>query len=65
MPGIDSQRYFCKHDDCGKSFARKEHLSRHEKSHIPANSLQCQVCKRRFNRNFPHDIRKCDTQSTT
>ena len=52
IPKMDSRRYACKHGGCGKTFARKEHLARHEKSHVPANLLQCPACKRHFNRKF-------------
>ncbi|CZR56525.1 uncharacterized protein PAC_06414 [Phialocephala subalpina] len=48
---MEYRQWDCKHAGCGKSFARKEHLARHEKSHNPANLLQCPVCKRHFNRN--------------
>ncbi|PVH76532.1 hypothetical protein DL98DRAFT_425363 [Cadophora sp. DSE1049] len=41
----------CSVAGCGKSFSRKEHLSRHEKTHDPENILTCKVCGREFNRN--------------
>lgn len=48
---MENRQWDCRHPGCGKSFARKEHLARHEKTHNPANLLQCPVCKRHFNRN--------------
>ncbi|EKD13377.1 hypothetical protein MBM_08460 [Drepanopeziza brunnea f. sp. 'multigermtubi' MB_m1] len=48
---MDSRQHPCSYAGCGKSFSRKEHLSRHEKTHDPQNLLTCQVCGREFNRN--------------
>ncbi|KAH7324042.1 hypothetical protein BKA65DRAFT_407375 [Rhexocercosporidium sp. MPI-PUGE-AT-0058] len=48
---MDSRQHLCSVVGCGKAFSRKEHLSRHEKTHDPENILKCQVCEREFNRN--------------
>ncbi|MAD84576.1 MAG: hypothetical protein CL912_16580 [Deltaproteobacteria bacterium] len=48
--GMDSRQHVCSVEGCGKSFSRKEHLSRHEKTHDPENILTCKVCGREFNR---------------
>ncbi|TVY43912.1 hypothetical protein LOCC1_G003520 [Lachnellula occidentalis] len=47
---MENNLFNCRHAGCGKCFARKEHLGRHEKTHDPSNLLQCPACKRNFNR---------------
>eukprot|EP00049_Salpingoeca_infusionum_P016274 m.330690 g.330690 ORF g.330690 m.330690 type:complete len:339 (+) comp16049_c0_seq20:1089-2105(+) len=43
------KRFKC--GECGKSYARREHLSRHKRSHKPfAKWLKCEFCPRRFYR---------------
>ena len=44
-----SDRFACTHQGCGRSFARKEHLSRHELSHSDTRYV-CSVCGREFTR---------------
>ena len=43
-------RHVCHFAGCTKSFLRKEHLTRHEKSHTADRSFVCHICKRGFNR---------------
>lgn len=45
-------RQKCLHPGCGKSFARKEHLARHVRSHKQTNRYTCQFCQREFTRRF-------------
>ncbi|TVY45971.1 hypothetical protein LSUB1_G000223 [Lachnellula subtilissima] len=51
---MENRQFICRHAGCGKSFARKEHLGRHEKAHDPSNLLQCPACQRNFNRKFAY-----------
>lgn len=45
------ERYPCPKNGCQRSFARKEHLSRHEAQHSSSSTqFLCQVCLREFNR---------------
>jgi len=46
------KKYTCPVNGCGKSFQRKEHLTRHERAHNPETLFVCKVCKRKFNRRF-------------
>lgn len=46
------RQHLCSVEGCGKAFSRKEHLSRHEKTHDPENILTCKVCAREFNRKY-------------
>lgn len=48
--GSDS-RHHCSHGGCGKSFIRKEHLTRHALSHTENPSYICNICFRAFIRN--------------
>ncbi|TVY78284.1 Krueppel-like factor [Lachnellula suecica] len=54
MPGPDptnSSRWACNFTGCVKSFARKEHLTRHERTHSAGDKLYvCKVCLQKFNR---------------
>jgi len=45
-------RHTCQFPGCEKTFIRKEHLTRHEKSHAPQRSFVCYVCQRGFTRKF-------------
>ena len=44
-------RHYCSHGGCGKSFIRKEHLTRHALSHTENPSYICNICFRAFIRN--------------
>ncbi|KAH8900009.1 hypothetical protein GQ53DRAFT_740986 [Thozetella sp. PMI_491] len=44
------RRFECAVPQCGKVFHRKEHLTRHLKSHNPEPQYQCPVCGRRYAR---------------
>lgn len=46
------ERYTCQYPGCGKSFARKEHLGRHSRSHKGTERYICQLCSREFTRRF-------------
>jgi hypothetical protein len=45
-------RHMCQFPRCEKTFIRKEHLTRHERSHAPQRSFVCYVCQRGFTRKF-------------
>jgi len=45
-------RHMCQFPGCEKTFIRKEHLTRHERSHAPQRSFVCYVCQRGFTRKF-------------
>lgn len=45
-----SGRWAC--EFCPESFARKEHLQRHEFSHLGLKPFRCDVCSRMFSRRF-------------
>jgi len=47
---MESRQFHCLAENCGRSFTRKEHLTRHERSHNEANLQTCHVCHRKFNR---------------
>ncbi|PMD37524.1 hypothetical protein L207DRAFT_77233 [Hyaloscypha variabilis F] len=47
---MESRQFHCQAENCGRSFTRKEHLTRHERSHNAANLQTCHVCHRKFNR---------------
>ena len=47
---MEHRQYRCQTNGCGRSFTRKEHLTRHERSHNAANLHTCHVCHRKFNR---------------
>jgi hypothetical protein len=46
---IEPRRFFC--SECGRSFARHEHLKRHSAVHAPAGAFTCSICLKRFTRN--------------
>ena len=50
---IEEQSKFpCLWDDkCGRRFKRKEHLKRHERTHLGFDDFQCIFCEKSFNRN--------------
>ncbi|TVY14195.1 Krueppel-like factor 11 [Lachnellula arida] len=46
-----NSRWACKFSGCEKSFARKEHLTRHERTHSRGDhQYECKVCLQKFNR---------------
>lgn len=45
-------RHMCQYPGCEKTFIRKEHLTRHERSHASQRSFVCYVCQRGFTRKF-------------
>ncbi|KAI0914182.1 fungal-specific transcription factor domain-containing protein [Ustulina deusta] len=47
-PQSDKKRFKCPIPDCRKLFNRKEHVTRHLKSHNPNAEHQCHICGRRF-----------------
>ena len=48
-PNAD-KKFECKHDGCGKSYSRAEHLYRHQLNHTPKNIYHCDFpdCNRYF-----------------
>lgn len=44
-----AKAYVCKHNGCGKSFTRLEHLNRHALNHT-AGQATCQRCRAHFKR---------------
>ncbi|KAL2122408.1 hypothetical protein VTJ04DRAFT_2863 [Mycothermus thermophilus] len=44
------RRFECSVPGCGRHFTRKEHLTRHVKSHSPQLQHQCPICGRRYAR---------------
>jgi hypothetical protein len=46
---VRPRRFFC--SECGRSFARHEHLKRHSAVHSPARAFTCSICFKRFTRN--------------
>ncbi|GJN93337.1 hypothetical protein Rhopal_006390-T1 [Rhodotorula paludigena] len=48
--GTVTQRHFCSHVGCGKSFSRADHLKRHTANHDPARVRTCPECGRGFAR---------------
>ncbi|KAE9364431.1 hypothetical protein N431DRAFT_388527 [Stipitochalara longipes BDJ] len=47
---MEYRQFHCQAANCGRAFTRKEHLTRHERSHNAANLQTCHVCHRKFNR---------------
>lgn len=46
-----SPRWHCQFQDCTKSFQRKEHLTRHQKSHSDTSPAHiCRICHKEFSR---------------
>ncbi|KAF6826510.1 C2H2 type zinc finger domain protein [Colletotrichum plurivorum] len=42
--------FTCDHEGCGRSYLRKEHLTRHKKEHAPTPSFSCPSCGTKFTR---------------
>ncbi|KAI0878756.1 hypothetical protein GGS24DRAFT_496470 [Hypoxylon argillaceum] len=49
-PSSDSKRFECDVPNCNKFFRRKEHLTRHLKSHDAQLQYACHICGRRYAR---------------
>ncbi|KAK4654995.1 hypothetical protein QC762_405630 [Podospora pseudocomata] len=49
-PLSKTTRFVCNAPGCRKSFTRKEHLTRHAKSHSSQLPYQCHICGRRYAR---------------
>ncbi|EEB05167.1 hypothetical protein SJAG_00163 [Schizosaccharomyces japonicus yFS275] len=47
---LGDPRFYCTFPNCTKSFTRKEHLRRHERSHENIKSFTCRICNRAFAR---------------
>ncbi|WBW72489.1 transcription regulator Zas1 [Schizosaccharomyces osmophilus] len=47
---IGDPRFYCTYLDCPKSFTRKEHLRRHERTHENLKTFTCSFCHRAFAR---------------
>ncbi|KAK4115102.1 hypothetical protein N656DRAFT_481906 [Canariomyces notabilis] len=47
---VSSKRFECSAPGCGRHFTRKEHLTRHAKSHNSQFQHQCPICGRRYAR---------------
>lgn len=45
-------RHACIYEGCDKTFTRKEHLSRHAKSHDLQNQFPCSECSKSFSRRY-------------
>ncbi|CAD6440181.1 5d4570cb-dbd0-461d-acbb-031dbfa80488 [Sclerotinia trifoliorum] len=65
-----SKRIKCNVSECGKLFSRKEHLTRHMKSHDPQLQHECPVCGRRYarsdvlKRHLDHHTQNSNTKRT-
>ncbi|KLU87259.1 hypothetical protein MAPG_06260 [Magnaporthiopsis poae ATCC 64411] len=46
--------FTCKHPACGRSYLRKEHLTRHAKVHDAARAFACPTCDAKFTRGYTH-----------
>ncbi|WQF89890.1 hypothetical protein CDEST_14904 [Colletotrichum destructivum] len=42
--------FSCDHEGCGRSYLRKEHLTRHKKEHTTTPSFSCPSCSTKFTR---------------
>ncbi|TDZ32432.1 Zinc finger protein klf1 [Colletotrichum spinosum] len=42
--------FTCDYDGCGRSYLRKEHLTRHKKEHMAVASFSCPTCGTKFTR---------------
>ncbi|KAK4182995.1 zinc finger protein zas1 [Podospora australis] len=49
-PAFAGKRFECNIPGCGRSFTRKEHLTRHAKSHSARPQYQCPLCGKRYAR---------------
>lgn len=47
---LGDPRFYCTYPDCPKSFTRKEHLRRHERTHENVKAFSCSFCNRAFAR---------------
>ncbi|KAI1129744.1 hypothetical protein F5Y10DRAFT_237531 [Nemania abortiva] len=47
-PQPNGKRFECPIPDCRRMFNRKEHVTRHLKSHDPVPRYQCHICGRRY-----------------
>lgn len=45
-----AKRFFCKYEECGKGFERRDHLERHELNHRK-DRIKCGRCDAQFSRN--------------
>lgn len=52
-------RHVCVFPDCDKSFTRKEHLSRHARSHTSENQYACTQCSKSFSRRYVRVSLEC------
>ncbi|ESZ96142.1 hypothetical protein SBOR_3472 [Sclerotinia borealis F-4128] len=65
------KRIKCNVSECGKLFSRKEHLTRHMKSHDTRLQHECSVCGRRYarsdvlKRHLDHHTQSFNTKRTT
>ncbi|KAK6593568.1 hypothetical protein H4I95_11357 [Botrytis cinerea] len=65
-----AKRIKCNVSGCGKLFSRKEHLTRHMKSHDPNLQHECHVCGRRYarsdvlKRHLDHHAQNSSTKRT-
>ncbi|THV44587.1 hypothetical protein BGAL_0612g00040 [Botrytis galanthina] len=65
-----AKRIKCNVSECGKLFSRKEHLTRHMKSHDPNLQHECLVCGRRYarsdvlKRHLDHHAQNSSTKRT-
>ncbi|OJJ95207.1 hypothetical protein ASPACDRAFT_47952 [Aspergillus aculeatus ATCC 16872] len=56
---MDLESFSCSHPGCGRSYRRKEHLTRHTASHLQPSAAACPFCDKTFSRNdtLRHHVR--------